>query len=441
MTEVIIRGGTIVTVDAESTIAKGDVLCRDGLIVQVGGDATPTADEYEILDAQGCIVLPGLVQSHVHMCQTLARGRADDLALLDWLQSVVWPYEGALDEDDVACAARLACAELLLGGTTAILDMGTVHHTDQLFAVARDAGIRATIGKAMMDDDDAGHPAGLQETSTWSLDESSRLCNDWHEQAGGRLRYAFAPRFALSCSDGLLRDTAVAARELGARIHTHSSENRDEIDLVKQRRGADNIVYLKDVGITGADVGLAHCVYLSEQEREILLATHTHVLHCPSSNLKLASGVTHVPELISQGISVSLGADGAPCNNNLDGFLEMRLAALIHKPRAGARAMPASQVVRMATLGGARALGLDHLIGSLEPNKLADITVVDATGIHVAPTDNPYSALVYACRSTDVRHVVVDGVVRVRDRGLLTLDPEAVAADARERARRLFNRI
>ena len=440
-TEVIIRGGTIVTVDAESTVSKGDILCRDSRIVQVGGEATPTANDFEILDAEGCIVMPGLVQSHLHMCQTLARGRADDLALLDWLQTVVWPYEGALDEADVACAARLACAELLRGGTTAILDMGTVHHTDQLFAVARDAGIRATIGKTMMDADDAGHPVGLQENAAWSLAESSRLCNEWHEQAGGRLRYAFAPRFALSCSDRLLRDTALAARELGARIHTHSSENSDEIDLVRRRRGAENIVYLNDVGITGADVGLAHCVWLSEQERDILRTTQTHVLHCPSSNLKLASGIAHVPELIAQGISVSLGADGAPCNNNLDGFLEMRLAALIHRPRAGARAMPTSQVVRMATLGGARALGLDHLIGSLEPNKLADIIVVDAMGAHVAPTENPYSALVYACRSTDVRHVVVDGVVRVRDRDLLTLDAAAVAADARERARRLFNRI
>jgi len=385
--------------------------------------------------------MPGLVQSHVHMCQTLARGRADDLELLDWLRKVVWPYEGALAAGDVAAAARLACVELLRGGTTAILDMGTVRHTDALFEVARDAGIRATIGKAMMDDASAGHPPGLQETARESLDESIRLCEQWHRSSGGRLRYAFAPRFALSCTDELLRETATAARARGARIHTHSSENRSEIELVKKLRGADNIVYLNSVGLTGPDVGLAHCVWLSEEERELLRATGTHVLHCPSSNLKLASGVAHVPELIEHGVAVSLGADGAPCNNNLDGFLEMRLAALIHKPRAGARAMRAPEVVRLATLDGARALGLDHLIGSLEVDKRADVVVVDASAAHVEPTANPYSALVYACRSTDVRHVVVDGAIVVRDRALLTLDAGAATRDARQRARELFARL
>jgi cytosine/adenosine deaminase-related metal-dependent hydrolase len=441
MSELVIRGGVIVTVDPEWSVLEGDVVCLDGVITRVGGTAPPATGDYQIIDAEGCIVMPGLVQSHVHMCQTLARGRADDLELLDWLRTVVWPYEGALDEADVASAARLACVELLLGGTTAIQDMGTVHHTDALFEVARDAGIRATIGKAMMDDSSAGHPPGLQETAQQSLDESIRLCEQWHRSESGRLRYAFAPRFALSCSDALLRNTAVAARERGARLHTHSSENRDEIALVRKLRGADNIAYLHDVGMTGHDVGLAHCVWLSEAERALLQSSGTHVLHCPSSNLKLASGIAQIPELIEQGIAVSLGADGAPCNNNLDGFLEMRLAALIHKPRAGARAMRAAQVVKTATLDGARALGLDHLIGSIEANKRADIIVVNAAGAHVQPTDNPYSALVYACRSTDVRHVIVDGTVLIRDHELLTLDASAATRDAHERAASVFGRM
>jgi 5-methylthioadenosine/S-adenosylhomocysteine deaminase len=441
MSEVLIRGGVIVTVDANNHICDGDVLCRDRHIVQVGDSATPTNRDYEILDAEGCIVMPGLVQSHVHTCQTLARGRADDLELLDWLRQVVWPYEGALSEGDVAAAARLACAELLLGGTTAIMDMGTVHHTDALFQVARDAGIRATIGKAMMDDASAGHPPGLRETARQSLDEAIRLCDEWHNSADGRLRYAFAPRFALSCSDGLLRDASAAARDRGVRLHTHASENRDEIDLVKSLRGADNIAYLHRVGLTGHDVGLAHCVWLDDHERELLRTTGTHVLHCPSSNLKLGSGIALVPELMAQGISVSLGADGAPCNNNLDGFFEMRLAALIHKSRGGARAVRASEAVRLATMGGARALGLDHAIGSLEVGKRADVIVVDTTGIHVQPTENPYSALVYACRATDVRHVVIDGKVVVRDRQLLTIDGQAAARDAHQRAQHIFARL
>ena len=439
MSEVIFRGGTILTVDPASRILTGDVACRDGLIAQVGGDYTPETGDYEIIDCTGQVVMPGLVQSHVHMCQTLARGRADNLELLDWLSRVVWPYEAALELEDTAAAARLACVELLTGGTTAILDMGTVRHTDALFEAAQGAGLRATIGKAMMDDPSC--PAGLREDTRASLDESARLCRDWHGRSGGRLRYAYAPRFVLSCTDDLLRETAAAARAAGVRVHTHASENRREVAEVVARRGADNVVHLHRLGLSGEDVCLAHCVWLTDEERGLLRETGTHLLHCPSSNLKLGSGVAEIPELMAEGVAVSLGADGAPCNNNLDGFLEMRLAALLHKPRRGPRAMPASEVVRMATMGGAHALGLAAEIGSLEPGKKADVIAVDIGGAHVVPTADPYSAVVYACRSTDVTSVVVDGRIVVRDRRLLTLDRPAVLADARERAARLFARL
>jgi cytosine/adenosine deaminase-related metal-dependent hydrolase len=441
MSEVVLRGGVILPRAGTST-ATGDVACRDGELVQVGGSYTPSERDYEILDVQGCLVMPGLVQSHVHMCQTLARGRADDLELLDWLRRVVWPYEAALVREDVAAAARLACAELLCGGTTAILDMGTVHHTDALFEAARDAGLRATIGKAMMDESDPTIPPGLRESTRASLDESERLCRDWHERCGGRLRYAYAPRFALSCTDDLLREVAVRARVAGARIHTHASENRDELAEVRRRKGKDNVVHLHELGLSGPDVCLAHCIWLSESERELLVSSGTHLLHCPSSNLKLASGVAEIPELAARGVAISLGADGAPCNNNLDGFLEMRLAALVHKPRCGARSMRAANVLEMATLGGARALGLEQEIGSLEVGKRADVIAVDLGGAHVAPADlaDPASTVVYACRAGDVRHVVVDGRVVVRDRTLLTVDVEAAIAEARERANKVFAR-
>ena len=439
MSEVIFRGGTILTVDGESRVLDGDVACRDGLLVQVGGAYTPQTGDYQIIDAGGCAVLPGLVQSHVHMCQTLARGRAENLELLDWLTRVVWPYEAALGRDDVAASARLACVELLSGGTTAILDMGTLRHTDALFEAARDSGLRATIGKAMMDDPSC--PAGLRETTAESLAESARLLRDWHGRDGGRLRYAYAPRFVLSCTDDLLRETARQARAAGVRVHTHASENRDEVAEVVRRRGADNVVHLHRLGLSGRDVCLAHCVWLSDEERGVLRETGTHLLHCPSSNLKLGSGIAPVPELLAEGVSVSLGADGAPCNNNLDGFLEMRLAGLIHRPRRGPRAMPSAEVVRMATMGGAAALGLESEIGSLEVGKRADVISVDLRGAHVVPTADPYAAIVFACRSTDVVDVVVDGRVVVRDRRLLTIDRDPVVADARERAGRLFARL
>lgn len=441
MSEIIIRGGTILTIDSQDRVLDGDVACADDRLVQIGGEYVPKQKDFDIIDATGCIVMPGLVQSHVHMCQTLARGRADDLELLDWLERVVWPYEGALSRDDVAAAARLACIELLSGGTTAILDMGTVHHTDALFEVARDSGLRATIGKAMMDEPSDKIPPGLRETTAESIEESQRLCREWHGRVGGRLRYAYAPRFVLSCTDDLLAESARLARQTGARIHTHASENRREVETVKKLRGADNVAHLHALGMTGSDVGLAHCVWLTDNERGILKDTGTHVLHCPSSNLKLGSGVAEIPELLGHGVAVSLGADGAPCNNNLDAFIEMRLAALIHKPRRGPRAMPASRVVKLATMGGAEALGLGAQIGSLVAGKKADVIVIDPRKSHVIPTADPFSAVVYSCRSTDVRDVVVDGRVIVRDYDLLTMDIDGALADARTRANQVFARV
>ncbi|HVK77023.1 MAG TPA: 5'-deoxyadenosine deaminase [Kofleriaceae bacterium] len=434
MAELIFRGGTIVTLDDDHHVVAGDLAIRDGLIVQVGGAYTPATSDYTIVDASGCVVLPGLVQAHVHTCQTLARGRADDLELLDWLERVVWPYEGALDAAAARAAARLAMAELLLGGTTAILDMATVHHTDEVFAAADEAGIRATIGKAMMDAPHPAIPPGLRETTAASLDESARLATRWHGAGGGRLRYAYAPRFVLSCTDELLREVGVRARAGGYGVHTHSSENRAEIAAVEARYGKRNVLALHDLGLTGEHVGLAHCVHLSDAEIDVLAATGTHVLHCPSSNLKLASGVALVPELIARGVRVALGADGAPCNNNLDGFLELRLAAILHKPRVGPRALPAPQALHLATRAGAAALGESDRIGALTVGRRGDAIAVDLGGVHVVPSERPFSALAYACRASDVRHVAVDGALVVRDRTLLTMDLGQVLADARHHA-------
>lgn len=441
MSEVIVRGGTILTMDDAFTITTGDVASRDGVLVQVGGHYTPQDAEYSVLDAENHLVLPGLVQSHVHMCQTLARGRADNMELLDWLHDVVWPYEGALDRDDLAASAKLSCLELLTGGTTSILDMGTVHHSDALFEAAQESGLRATIGKAMMDEPDPAIPPGLRESTRDSLEESQRLCKEWHGRCNDRLRYGFAPRFALSCTDELMRETVRLARASGARLHTHTSENQAEIAEVKRRKGMDNLSFLHTLGFTGDDVCLAHCVWLSESEKELLRDTGTHVLHCPSSNMKLASGYAPIPELLAAGINVSLGADGAPCNNNLDAFMEMRLAALLHKPRCGPKAMAASQVLKLATRGGAEALGLGDQIGSLEVGKKADVIAVDVSGAHCVPSIDPFSTAVYAARASDVRHVVVDGQVVVRDRELLTMDSQRIVREAQKRADKLFARL
>ena len=436
--ELIFRGGTILTIDPQHRVLAGDVACLGGAIVQVGGDYTPRTRDYTIVDCAGCIVMPGLVQAHVHTCQTLARGRADDMELLDWLRTVVWPYEAKLDEAALTASAELALAELLLGGTTAILDMATVHHTDAVFAAAEEAGIRATIGKAMMDYPDPQIPAGLRETTRASLDESAALIRRWHGAAGGRLRYAYAPRFVLSCTDELLGEVAGEAPARGVRIHTHASENRGELALVRQRFGNDNIVVLDQLGLLGDHCCIAHCVHVSAEEQRLLAARGAHVCHCPSSNLKLASGICPVPELIAAGVSVAIGADGAPCNNNLDGLFELRLTALLHKQRSGPRALPAPEVVRMATLGGAAALGLADQIGSLELGKRGDLIAIDVAALHTVPTASPWSAIAYAARSSDVRHVAVDGAIVVRDHALHTLEAPRVRDRARAAAARLF---
>ena len=438
MSEVVFRGGTILTIDGQHRVLAGDVATRDGAIVHVGGSYTPQTSDYTILDCAGCVIMPGLVQAHVHTVQTLARGRADDLELLDWLRQVIWPYEAALDEEAASAAGELACAELLLGGTTAILDMATVNHTDAIFAAAERAGIRATIGKAMMDAPDPQIPPGLRESTQHSLDESARLIKRWHGTAGDRLRYAYAPRFVLSCTDELLREVGVQSKARGVRIHTHASENKSEVALVRQRFGKDNVVVLDELGLLGSHTCIAHGIHLSEDERALLAARGAHVCTCPSSNLKLASGICPLPELIAAGVGCAIGADGAPCNNNLDGFTELRLVALLHKPRMGPRTLPAPEAVRLATLGGAAALGLADRIGSLELGKRGDVIAVDVTPLHTVPTGSPWSQIAYAAKSCDVRHVAVDGNVVVRDKALLTLDLGKVRARAASAAAILF---
>lgn len=438
MSEVVLRGGTILTLDSDHQVLAGDVAAIDGAIVHVGGNYTPQTTDYAILDCVGCVVMPGFVQAHIHTCQTLARGRADELELLDWLHQVIWPYEASLDERSITAAAELACAELLLGGTTSILDMGTVHHTDQLFMAAERSGIRATIGKAMMDAPDPAIPQGLRETTMRSLDESARLAKRWHGAAAGRLRYAYSPRFVLSCTDELLREVRAQATREGLQIHIHASENRAEIALVQERFGKTNIEVLDDFGLLGPRTCVAHAIHLSEAERAILARRGAHVCTCPTSNLKLASGICPVPELIAAGVSLAVGSDGAACNNTLDALFELRLLALLHRPRSGTKALSAPEAVRIATRGGAAALGIGDHVGAIEVGKRGDLIAVDVQTLHALPASSPWSQLAHSARSTDIRHVIVDGRTVVRDRRLETLDVAKVRANASAAAARLF---
>jgi 5-methylthioadenosine/S-adenosylhomocysteine deaminase len=318
--------------------------------------------------------------------------------------------------------------------------METVHHTDEVFRAVEESGFRATVGKCMMDKGDEV-PAGLREQTEDSIAESTALLERWHGQADGRIRYCFAPRFAVSCTRELLDRVARLSRERSVMVHTHASENKDEIQMVERETGRRNIEYLNDVGLTGSNVVLAHCVHLNSSEMEILSRTGTHVSHCPSSNLKLGSGFAPVVEMLERGISVSLGADGAPCNNRLDMFTEMRTAALIQKALHGAEVLPALRVLRMGTIDGARALGLDQEIGSIELGKRADLTMLNINRPHMTPHPDPISTIVYAAEASDVEAVIIDGRVLFRSGELTAMDEQSVINAAREQSKLLSEAI
>jgi len=358
--------------DERDSIVRGDLLIEGDRIASIGSNGQ-TGDT--VIDASGCVVIPGFVQTHIHLCQTLFRGSADDLALIDWLKKRVWPMEAAHTAGSVAASARLGIAELIKGGTTCALTMETVNHTGEVFRVVEESGFRATVGKCMMDKGDEV-PSALQEITSDSIEQSIALLEEWHGKANGRIRYCFAPRFAVSCTRELLEQVGRLARERGVMIHTHASENRTECEMVESETGLRNVAYLNQVGLTGSHVALAHCVHLSKDEIETLLQTKTNVVHCPSSNLKLGSGIAPVAELLERGVSVSMGADGAACNNRLDMFTEMRTAALLQKALHGPEVLPARRALRMATIDGAIAMGLDADIGSIEVGKKADLAVI-----------------------------------------------------------------
>ena len=436
MSSILIKNGTLVTMDTHESIVRGDVLVTDGRITSIGATGQ-TADTF--IDATDCAVIPGFIQTHIHLCQTIFRGAADDLALIDWLKQRVWPMEAAHSAESIAASARLGIAELIKGGTTCALTMETVKHTAEVFKVVEETGFRATAGKCMMDKGDEV-PAELQEQTAHSIDESIALLETWHGKAGGRIRYCFAPRFAVSCTRDLLERVGALARAHGVMVHTHASENRTECEIVQQESGLRNIAYLDSVGLTGRHVALAHCVHLSVDEIETLKTTGTNVVHCPSSNLKLGSGIAPIAKLLDEGISVSLGADGAACNNRLDMFTEMRTAALLQKVLHGPEVFPANRALRMATIDGARAMGLDAEIGSIEVGKKADLAVVRLDRLHATPVRDIVSALAYSAEADDVDAVIIDGKIVMRDRKLLTIDEAETIKTANAEAQKLMQR-
>lgn len=431
--ELLIKNGLVWAAADREPIEGGSVLVRDGRIVKVGKFK---ARAEVVVDAGGALVMPGFIQGHIHLCQTIFRGAAEDLHLLPWLRNYIWPLEAHHDEDSIYASAMLACAEMIRSGTTAFLSIETIRHTSASFEAVAKAGLMGVIGHCLMDKTGGYDPLSVDiEDSIADLDI---LRDRWGSH--DRLRLAVAPRFALSCSGKNMRVAADYAREFGLLLHTHASEQIPEVELVLDRTGMHNINYLHSVGLSGPDVCLAHCVHTTHEERMLLKETDTKVLHCPSANLKLGSGIAPIPEYLDMGITVSIGADGTPCNNRLDQFMEMREAGLLQKIRLGPESLSARNVVKMATEGGARTLGWDKEMGTLDEGKRANIILVDQEDFHTLPSTVPATNIVYSNTASDVMMTIVDGEILYEDGHLTKVDEDKLRANVKKERKKLFQR-
>lgn len=448
MPAILLKAGRIVTMDPARRILVDGAVRIDGQRISavLGADELPSLPPFagEVIDAPHATVIPGFVQTHVHLCQTLFRGLADDLPLLDWLRLRIFPLEAAHTAASMDASARIGLLELIGSGTTTIMDMGSIQHETEIVRAITESGMRAFVGKALMDVNEQ-YPR-LKEPTGRALRSAEEEAKAWHGSAGGRIFYAVAPRFVLSCTEPLLREAgALAAGIPGALFHTHASENHAELDAVRKRCGLGNIEYFARIGVLTSRACLAHCVWLDDNEIDLLAERESRVLHCPSSNLKLGSGIARIPRMLQKGIVVSLGADGAPCNNMLDMFEEMRLAALIQKPVHGAGAVTAREAFTLATVGGARALGIFHDTGSIERGKKADLVLLDLekpwNPLRLDAPDDLYSAIVYSGRPANVESVLIDGTWVYREREYCTLDPERITAGARTELSGLLQRV
>ncbi len=444
---------TVVIVDKILSASKTELI-KNAAIVIDGNRITKIATGREvaklkqsnakIIDASNLVAIPGFIQTHIHLCQTLFRGMAEDLQLLDWLQKKIFPFEAAHNEKSIYYSAMIGIAELIRGGTTTVLDMGSVNHHEQVIRAIGETGFRAFTGKAMMDINDAY--TKLKETTKAAVNSTLDLAEKWHNSFDGRVKYAPAPRFVLSCSDECMKDAYEMTKHFdGMLFHTHASENHGEVQAVRERCKMDNVEFLHHLGVLSEKSVLAHCIHLNENEIKIMKDTKTNIAHCPSSNLKLGSGVANVPRYLSEGISVSLGADGAPCNNNLNMFEEMRLAGLIQKPLHGPTAMPVKTNFEMATIGGAKALGLDKEIGSIEAGKKADIVLLDLQSIWNPliqdEAENLYSTIVYSANPSNVDSVMIDGKWVYRKKDFTGIDENLILSNARNELKKLLKRI
>ncbi|HEX8180379.1 MAG TPA: amidohydrolase [Pyrinomonadaceae bacterium] len=421
------RGGTVVTMDGqEHVIEDGAVAVKGGRIVEVG-PADRLARRYaarETIDARGRVVLPGLVNGHTHVPMTLFRGLADDLDLNEWLTKYIFPAEAKnVTEAFVRAGTRLGLAEMIRGGTTTYCDM--YYFEDAIADETARAGVRGVLGETIID-----FPVADNKTHEEAMAYADKFVAKWRGHA--LIVPAIAPHAPYTVSEEHLRAVRQFSDRTGAPVVIHVAETSKEVADITREHGASPVAYLARIGFLSNRVIAAHTVHLTAEEIATLKRMDVGAVHNPQSNMKLASGVAPVPQMLAADVAVGLGTDGAASNNDLDMWEEMDTAAKLHKEFTGdPKVVTAREALAMATIRGARALHLEHEIGSLEVGKRADLIIVDLDALHQTPRYNIYSHLVYATKAADVRTVVIEGRVVMRDRRLLTLDEEAIKREAR----------
>ncbi|NPV53246.1 MAG: amidohydrolase [Firmicutes bacterium] len=439
MPDLVIKGATIVTMDDEgSIIHNGDIEVSDGRIIYVGphiereviSDDPSSNPAVRVVDAAGKIAMPGFVNAHCHAAMTLFRGYADDLPLKQWLEEKIWPVEARLSAEDVYWGTMLSCLEMLRSGTTTFADM--YFFMNEVAKAVEEAGLRGVLARGLV----ATLPGGEK-----ALSEGEQFCSRWNGAAKGRILTMLGPHAPYTCPPSFLRRVANSASALGVGIHIHVAETRGEVEDCIRDFGKSPVQLLEEVGLFEVPVLAAHCVHITREDIALLRERGVSVAHNPTSNMKLASGIAPVPEMIEAGITVAIGTDGAASNNDLDMFEEMRLAALVHKVKTmDPTVVPARQALEMATKGGAQALGLSAEIGSLEAGKRADIILVDFGKPHFYPKHDVISHLVYAAHAGDVATVIVDGKILMDNGKFTTIDAEETTYMVQQCVERLLGK-
>jgi len=430
MSEWLIKNGLFVTMNDAQPVVRGYLHVKGDTIAYIGQQEPQVAEGTEIVDGNGLVFMPGLVNTHGHTPMTLLRGFADDMVLQTWLQDKIWPLEAKFDDASAQWGTSLAQLEMLKTGTTSFVDM--YDRMDIVASVVEQSGLRGCLTRGVIG-------FGAPEEIDAKFNEAVQFARDWNGKANGRITTMLSPHAPYTCPPALIERFVQAAHDLNLPLHTHMSETAAEVEQNVRDYGARPVEHLDKLGMFSRPTLLAHAVHLTDDEIALLAERGVGVSHNAASNLKLASGVARVPDMLRAGVTVSLGTDGAASNNNLSTFDEIRLAGLIHKGVSGdPTAVPAQEALKLGTLYGARAIWQESSYGSLEAGKKADIIALDLNKPHYFPLTDIVSHLVYSGSASDVLHVWIDGKQVVRKGECLTLDEERIAREAQAAFERLL---